>query len=94
MYRNAKLLAAARDQLCVMCGSMGSTTSAHCNEGVYRGYGLKSHDCLVAWLCQDCHDLVDGRAGHLTLEEKREMWRTAFMRTVIAWFNQGIIEVV
>ena len=93
MYRNHKLLKSARDQLCVMCGSMGSTTSAHCNELAFRGMGLKSHDCLVAWLCQDCHDLVDGRTGYLTLEEKREMWRTAFIRTVIRWFEQSIIEV-
>ena len=56
--------------------------------------GLKSPDCLVAWLCQGCHDLVDGRYSVLTLEEKRSMWNEAFKRTVVKWFEYGLVDYV
>jgi hypothetical protein len=40
-----------------------------------------------------CHDQVDGRAGGMTLEEKREKWLSAFIRTVAVWFEEGIVKV-
>jgi hypothetical protein len=39
-----------------------------------------------------CHDEVDGRAGGLTKEEKREKWLSAFIRTVAIWFEEGVVK--
>ena len=84
----------ARGQICMRCGAEdGTTVNAHCNDMEFRGMGMKSDCSLTAWLCQSCHDLVDGRAGHLTLDEKRQMWDRAFKRTVRMRFRLGLWRV-
>ena len=93
-YRSPKLLKAAKDQECVLCGRIGSTVSAHCNMPEHgKGIGIKAPDCLVAWACAECHKMMDGHAGRLSKEEKREMWYRAFARTVVQLFEQGIVIV-
>lgn len=92
-YRSAKLKKAANGQPCVLCRSVGTTVAAHSNSLEHgRGMGHKAPDYYVAYLCQGCHDRVDGRAGGLTKVEKRELWITAFIRTVAVWFEQGIVK--
>ncbi len=50
----------------------------HSNELRHgRGAWFKSKDLFGAFGCQRCHDLVDGRQGSLTKEQKREMHRKA-----------------
>jgi putative nuclease YbcO-like protein len=71
----------------------GTVVAAHCNDVEFKGIGRKSHDCLVAYLCMACHDRTDGRTGGLTLTEKRAMWDRSFKRTVVRWFQQGIVKV-
>lgn len=93
-YRNKKLLRTAKGQMCVLCGSMETTVSAHCNDIEWHGMSLKAPDCLIAWLCQDCHDVVDGRGICLTKEERRALWDRAFKRTVVQWFEQGVVDLV
>lgn len=93
-YRNKKLLDAARDRPCVLCGSIGTTVAAHSNSLAHgRGFAYKTPDFMTAWVCQSHHDQIDGRSGKLTKEEKREMWMDAWVKTVAIWFNEGIVEV-
>lgn len=54
--------------------------------------GHKAPDYYVAYLCQKCHDLCDGRSGGLSKEEKREMWLAGFIKTIAIWFEEGIIR--
>ncbi len=92
-YRNAKLLRAAKDRACVLCASEGTTVAAHSNALEHgRGYGHKSPDFYVCYVCQTCHDTIDGRRGGLSRDEKREMWNRAFARTVAIWFEEGIVK--
>lgn len=82
--RLQKLLDAARDYPCSHCNRQdGTIVAAHCNElALGRGMGLKTKDYLVAYLCHECHDVVDGRRGGLCLLEKRVMWNRAYVVTV------------
>lgn len=94
-YRSPKLLKAARDQACAICGSVGTTVAAHANSvALGKGTGIKAPDFYHAHLCQHHHDLYDGRKGTLTKAEKEAMWVTAYLRTVKRWFEQGIVTVV
>lgn len=93
-FRSKTLLAAARDQPCVLCGSVGTTISAHANSvALGKGTGIKAPDYYVAWLCRACHDEIDGRTGRLTKQERYDLWTTAYLRTVAQWFEQGIVRV-
>lgn len=93
VFRSRKLLQAANGIPCVLCRSIGTTVAAHSNAQEHgRGFAHKPPDYYVAYLCQRCHDEVDGRAGSLSKEEKREMWLRAFVRTVAHWFEAGIVE--
>lgn len=93
-YYNKKLLDEARDRPCVLCGSIGTTVAAHSNSLAHgRGFAFKTPSFMVAYVCHSCHDLIDGRAGKLTKEEKRQMWLDAWTKTVAVWFNEGIVEV-
>lgn len=93
-FRSKKLLDAAKGAPCMICGSVYTTVAAHANSvALGKGTGIKVPDYYVAYLCQTCHDLYDGRRGALTKDEKEEMWVTAYLRTVKYWFEQGIVEV-
>ena len=92
-FRSPKLLKAAKDRPCVLCHSVGSTVVAHSNSLSHgRGFAHKSPDYMVAYLCMNCHDRVDGRAGGLTKEEKRDLWLSAWLRTVSIWFEEGVVK--
>lgn len=92
-YRSNKLKEAARDRPCVLCGSYGTTVAAHSNSLSHgRGMGHKAPDYYVAYVCQKHHDEIDGRAGGLSKEEKREMWLSAWVKTVALWFDEGIVK--
>jgi hypothetical protein len=94
-YYNKKLLDEARDRPCVLCGRQdGTTVAAHSNSLAHgRGFAYKTPSFMVAYVCQGCHDEIDGRAGKLTKEEKRSMWMDAWVKTVAIWFNEGIVKV-
>ena len=93
-FRSRPLLNSAKDQPCVICGSTGTTIAAHANSvALGKGTGIKAPDYYTAHLCQYHHDLVDGRAGKLSKQEKEELWNSAFLRTVKRWFDQGIVTV-
>lgn len=86
-----KLLRAARDYPCVLCGTSGKTVPAHCNDGEFKGIGKKAPDFLVAYVCHDCHQRIDGVSGGLLKAEKRAMWDHAYKRTVALWFRDGLV---
>ena len=44
-------------------------------------------------ISQTCHDLYDGRMPGWSKEERAERFALAFMRTVVAWFEDGIVVV-
>ena len=91
-YRSARLLKAAQDRACVLCGSYGTTVAAHSNSLEHgRGFAHKAPDYYVAYVCLHCHDEIDGRAGGLTKDEKRHRWLSAFARTVAIWFEEGLV---
>lgn len=90
-----KLLDFARHYPCAHCNAKdGTTVAAHCNElALGRGHSHKTPDYLVAYLCQQCHDYVDGRSGALTIAEKRTMWNRAYVVTMSWLFKDGIVKV-
>ncbi len=94
MYRNKKLLTAANGAPCQFCGSQdGTVVAAHSNQQRDgKGVGHKSSDYRIAYLCQRCHDAVDGRLGKLNRDEKREMWEEAHRSTVGYLFENGIVH--
>ena len=93
-YRNARLLRAAQDQPCVLCGTEGTTVAAHTNSvALGKGMGIKAPDFYTAWVCRDHHDLIDGRTGRLTKDEKAALWTEAYLKTVAAWFMQEVVIV-
>ena len=92
-FRSPKLLKAANGRPCVLCGNVGSTVAAHSNSLAHgRGFAHKSPDYYIAYVCQRCHDEIDGRSGSLTKDAKREKWLSAFIRTVAIWFEENIVR--
>lgn len=94
MFRSEKLLKSVRHFACQHCGKHGHTVPAHANWQQYgKGTGLKAHDCFVAALCTACHDYVDGRIGKATDEERQEIWANAWRKTILLWFESGVLHV-
>lgn len=93
--RTDKLIWAARNFPCVLCAKHKMyTVAAHCNDVRAKGIGKKAPDWQVAYVCTACHDLIDGRAGGLSLAEKRRMWLEAHWLTVNLWFQHGLVAPV
>lgn len=93
-FRSQRLLRSAEGQACVECGTVGTTVSAHVNSvALGSGTGIKAPDCLTMHLCQQCHDLYDGRRPGLNKEEKQDMWNRCFVRTILRLFDQGFVVV-
>ena len=66
-FRSKKLMRSAEGQSCVLCGVVGLTVAAHANYVEYgKGKGIKCPDCLICFVCDLCHALIDGRAGNLS----------------------------
>ena len=93
-FRSSRLLKAAKDQPCVLCHAIGTTVACHLRSVEFgSGTGIKCPDYYTAWLCQSCHNIVDGRTGQLSREKKNEMWIRAYLRTVAQWFEQELVIV-
>lgn len=56
-----------------------------------KGVHLKTSDPLGAIVCQHCHDLIDGRAGNLPVEDRKEMHGKAHRATLVWWINEGYL---
>jgi len=94
IYRNKKLLDAAKDSpQCFGCGlpNDGTVVAAHSNQQRDgKGMGHKAHDCRVAYLCRECHDILD--KSPLPRHAKQEIFEEAWRRTVLHWFETGVVK--
>lgn len=71
----------------------GHLCLSHPNEqSAGKGMRLKAVDYLGAIVCKHCHDLIDGRTGKLTRDQRQSMHREAHRRTLIWWFENGYIK--
>lgn len=97
-YRNQKLLKlASRAPHCMnpACGTLnrGQIVACHSNSQRHgKGTGLKAHD-ITAYLCGHCHDMLDGRTGNLTREEKERLFADALFETWLWLMREGLLEV-
>ncbi len=95
-----KITELARDVPCTArtraCNNNRSTSVwCHLNDlFVGRGAYHKGHDILGFIGCSDCHNLYDGRAGGLSLEEKRIIGWEAHARTLAYLLDNDLIEIV
>ncbi len=83
IYRNAKILALAREAPCQHCGANDGTIVA-CHSDQLRdakGTGIKSHDFRVAYMCVRCHH-EQGNGNKLNRQQKIEMWEEAHRKTI------------
>ncbi len=94
MYRNQKLLEAARESPCQICGANdGTVVAAHSNQlRDGKGRGLKAHDYRISSLCYQCHMDLD-QGSKLTKEERVNKWEDAHRRTIGWLFDNGYLGV-
>jgi hypothetical protein len=95
MYRNRKLLDAARELPCQHCGTQdGTVVAAHSNQlRDGKGRGLKAHDYRIALLCYKCHADLD-QGTRMSKAERIEMWEEAHRKTIGLMFEREIIGVL
>jgi hypothetical protein len=98
-YRNKKLLQAAQYYPCQFCGADNATTVAAHYQGMWsnkvgKGMGMKPHDAAIAYLCSDCHDLLDGRTkeANFGAAEKHAMFAIAAANTWKSLLIDGRLE--
>lgn len=95
-YRNKKLLALAEEcPTCMYCNAPnhGQVVACHFNSIKYgKGMGQKAHD-ITAFMCNLCHDLVDGRSGDLTKQERELVLYEGIYRTFLWLLQEGKIKV-
>lgn len=94
-FRSQKLRDAAEHHDCVLCGTSGKTVAAHPNSvALGKGTGCKAPDCYLAYVCNRCHDMIDGRIELDPMwDSPMECWTTAYLRTVKLWFESGLVRV-
>jgi hypothetical protein len=92
IYRNQKLLEAARELECQHCGANdGTVVAAHSNQlRDGKGRGIKAHDYRIASLCYRCHSDLD-QGSKMSKQERLDMWEEAHRRTIGLLFERGII---
>lgn len=66
----------------------GQIVGAHSNKLAHgKGKGIKAHD-IVAYLCNDCHDIYDGRKNTWMDKAEREMMFQDAVYESILWLLQ------
>ena len=95
MYRNKKLLEAARQLECQHCGADdGTVCAAHSNQLIHgKGTGIKAHDWAIAALCNHCHINVLDQGRELDKDSRRAMWDAAHLKTLHALIERNILRV-
>ncbi len=58
-----------------------------------HGMGRKSDDIVAAFGSHACHDANDGRAGHLSPEDREYYARRGMVRTWRRWIERGLVKV-
>ena len=86
---------ASKAPRCFHCGALntGQVVACHVNSlRLGKGMGQKAHD-VPAYLCRECHDLLDGRRGSLTRHEKLVMFLAAAYDSMVWLLQAGWIQV-
>ena len=93
-YRNAKILRAAKESPCQLCGADDKTiVAAHSNQQRDgKGFGIKAHDYRVAYLCYRCHHEID-QGSKMTKDERRQAWEDAHRATIGWLFDRHWLKV-
>jgi hypothetical protein len=93
IYRNPKLLQAAKYaphcmvQRC-KAENYGQIVAAHSNYVRHgKGKGIKAHD-VPAYVCNGCHDVIDGRVTIMSKEEREQMFLDAVYFSIV-WLLQS-----
>lgn len=96
MYRNKKILQAAKGEDCTMqspnCnGDRATVVACHSNMLVHgKGKGLKAHDLFIFFGCSGCHEFYD--RGAATRDEKEWYFWRAHSRTLMRLLQLGVIK--
>ncbi len=92
-FQSRKLLDTAEDRACVLCGRCeGTTVPAHLpgsRYGMPAGWSQKTHDWLVAHVCFECHELLDGPDGRQDFQLRMK----ALCLTLERLFAAGVLRV-
>jgi len=91
--RLQKLRDAARDAPeCFSCHKPNDGTVVGCHPpnklGKAGGMGHKGHD-LVAYCCQECHDLIDQRIDCMSAYDREVKWLDAFFWSTVWLVRDG-----
>lgn len=85
--------------VCTCCGTpnpdpeQSILCGAHWRElGNGAGTGLKPND-LLAYVCKNCHDLIDQRFGDLSSTDRFVLWARAHMKSTLWLIRSGHLEV-
>lgn len=74
-------------------GNQETTVFAHYRRGLMGGMGMKPEDLFGAYLCSNCHDVVDGRTkteiSRFTLDSE---FMSAVLRTQKILLRKGLIK--
>jgi len=96
-FRNTTILSHAQNAPhCMHCGKVnrGDIVACHSNSLRHgKGTGIKAHD-LPAYLCRECHGILDGRMGTLTRHEKDVMFLDAAFDSILWLLQEGYLKVV
>lgn len=95
-YRNRDMLDLAYELPCMLrlpCCEGGVGEPCHSNQSRHgKGGAMKAHDCFFASGCRACHrELDQGRT--MSREEKFDAWQRGYERTMLALWEQGLIQV-
>ena len=93
-YRSAKILKLAKDAPCMMCAMQdGTVVAAHSNQlRDGKGTGIKSHDYRIAFLCYQCHHMIDNEKA-LNKQDRIAAWEEAHRKTIGYLFTSGHLEI-
>ncbi len=97
-YRNPKLLHLASEcPECMYCREPNRRQIVGCHSNSYKfghSMGQKASDAPIAYMCNLCHDLCDGRIGkHLTQAERDMIFYEAACKTWEWLMREGHLEV-
>ena len=82
---------------CMRCGLENPNGDllclAHSNDYKHgRGVFYKSKDLFGAYLCLNCHDLIDARTGKLSKEERKKEMEKAWIKTITYLINNDLLD--
>ena len=87
---------AREETVCSSCGGTferGAICWAHSNQQTHgRGASHKAHDLMGAYVCLQCHDMIDGRVAGLTRSQKRAKFIEAWANSMVRLIERGIFD--